>query len=92
MSFTINESLELNTMFEYGQNRAGNRRSRPRKREGESPKKCHKDLLMRYIPMDGVRLFQGILSIFIYIFVHKWYIHSGSLGKKFHKFRINLGF
>ena len=34
LSFTINESLELNTMYEYGQNRAKNRRSRPRRREG----------------------------------------------------------
>ncbi|XP_023324086.1 uncharacterized protein LOC111698081 [Eurytemora carolleeae] len=33
LSFTINESLELNTMYEYGQSRANNRRSRPRRRE-----------------------------------------------------------
>ena len=80
-------------MFEYGQNRAGNRRSRPRKREGESPKKKSEtpsDAV--HTGGDGVRLFQGILSIFIYIFVHKCYIHSGSLGQKFFKFRINLGF
>jgi hypothetical protein len=43
LSFTINESLELNTMYEYGQQgraaaaaAANPRRSRPRRRDGNN--------------------------------------------------------
>ena len=45
LSFTINESLELNTMYEYGQAqaRANSRRSRPRRRDGEFIFHCGSD-------------------------------------------------